>query len=280
MRGVKDFLQENLQAMVDYILVVSTPTPAAYPPTSSPVSGHQRLQVVDSLRQRGASMSTLHREAIPLLPHGLDVPRRLACISSALVRSARSADQKTVPIDQGDRLYDLFIKCANIEETGLQRVSQSAVRPTHLVGCNSEHLHEKPQSSPYLVSPWRNRKRTATRPSTAPSLDPIAHNYSFQNASPRTPSTLPSSLRRGSLPDLYPRRPLREISPSIGFPRFLRRNAVSTDSIAAFLPRGGNSHHPTSLHTTSLEAQQKSLPTSEETGKKKKSILTGMFPLR
>jgi len=52
MRGVKDFIQENLQAMVDYILVISTSAPAVPYPHRSPDLSHQRLQVVNSLRQR------------------------------------------------------------------------------------------------------------------------------------------------------------------------------------------------------------------------------------
>ncbi|KIM66196.1 hypothetical protein SCLCIDRAFT_1152839 [Scleroderma citrinum Foug A] len=279
MHGVKDFLQENLQAMVDYILVVSTPAPAVpYPPDGSPNLSHQRLQVVNSLRQRGAGMSTLNREAIPLLPHRLDIPRRLACISSALVRSTRSADHKVRSTEEGDQLHDLFSKCVAVEEVGLQRVSQSAGQRSQLVGCNSERPSEEPQSPAYPISPRGNRKRGAIRPSTAHSLpDPVAftRSHTLQNSSPHSLAP-PSSLRRGSLPDLY--RCNRQLSPS-SFSRFLRRSPASTDSITTFLPPVGDSRPPTHPSSPPLGAQQKSPSTSEGISRKK-NILTGMFPRR
>ncbi|KAL4070936.1 GTPase activating protein [Scleroderma citrinum] len=290
MRGVKDFLQENLQAMVDYILVVSTPVPAIlHPHDGSPAFSHCRLQVVNSLRRRGATMSTLNREAIPLLPHGLDVPRRLACISSALVRRVRIVDQKTGIVDQGDQLHDLYVKCIAVEEVGLQRVSQSAGMQTRLGGCSPGiHSFDVPHSPSCQVFAMGNRKQI--RPSTAPSLpDPVAfargwHTPQKNGSPPSSITHYPSSLRRGSLPDLYPSHTLfMGESPGTGYPRSLRPSAVAAHSTTRFIPRVQDVGHPPT-HSLSLSAtlcpQQSFPPAAEEVGRKRKNILTGLFPWR
>jgi len=82
MRGVKDFLRDSLPAMVDYLIVVSTPIgdPYSFNPEEA-VNRHNRLNVVNSLRQRANAMSILDREAISVTPHLLDVPRHLAIIT-------------------------------------------------------------------------------------------------------------------------------------------------------------------------------------------------------
>ena len=89
MKGVKDFLKESVPAMVDYILVVSTPTGdhATFQGTVDDL--HDRLEVIDHLRQRASTLRVLDREAVPILPHLLDIPRHLAIITSAVIRNSR-----------------------------------------------------------------------------------------------------------------------------------------------------------------------------------------------
>ncbi|KAG1881652.1 Rho GTPase activation protein [Suillus tomentosus] len=129
MRGIKDFLKQNLPAMVDYILVVSTPIPPdpCSPHSGHPAHSHQRLDVVSSLHERSTTMPVLERESIPLLPHVLDIPRHLARITSSVLRSARSADPKDKS-SEGDNqhLSGLCAQCFDLEDQSLARVSQLA----------------------------------------------------------------------------------------------------------------------------------------------------------
>jgi hypothetical protein len=132
MQGVRDFLVNNRQAMIDYILVISTSSPDKFPipgsPDGSDSDRRERLQAIESLRFRGANMPLLSREAIPLLPHLLDVPRHLAVISSAIVRRSNDVLAKTqsdgTPIDPD--LDEFINKCLEIEQQALKRVSKLA----------------------------------------------------------------------------------------------------------------------------------------------------------
>ncbi|KIJ68451.1 hypothetical protein HYDPIDRAFT_46759, partial [Hydnomerulius pinastri MD-312] len=173
MRGLKDFLQQNLPAMVDYILVVSTPLPDTYSSHSGhPAFSHQRLNVVNSLHQRGAIMPILDREAIPLLPHILDIPRHLACISSSLIRGARFARSKMKSVEPGDHLADLCARCFEVEEIGLQRVSQLASAESRPVALKWDVprppvIPEASQSPPSPTSPVGRERQKIPRPATA-----------------------------------------------------------------------------------------------------------------
>ncbi|KAG8822095.1 hypothetical protein FRC17_009654 [Serendipita sp. 399] len=99
MRGIKGCLERNTVTMIDYLAFVSS-VPDPFSPSanaSSFLSGpdkHDRLHVINSLRERltgaGNMIPTLYKDAIPLLPYALDVPKHLAILSSAVVRNARS----------------------------------------------------------------------------------------------------------------------------------------------------------------------------------------------
>ena len=181
MRGVKDFLRDSVPAMIDYILVVSTPSNDAY--MSLPVSDrHDRLNVVNSLRQRASTMSVLDREAIPKLPYLLDIPRHLAIITSAVIRSSRDFQERSRRLEHIDQTLDDFCaKCFEVEEIALLRVSQLATRtslddtrgatPT---SCNRVLGQCIPSSDGILPSSQsasieRRRTGNLSRPSTAPS---------------------------------------------------------------------------------------------------------------
>lgn len=105
MRGMSGFVAQNIPAMIDYLDAVSTvPDDFTLQSNSasdgslvySQLSGPDktdRMQVVASIRARvenNDDIPTLHKDAIPLLPHLLDVPKHLAIITSAVVRNAKS----------------------------------------------------------------------------------------------------------------------------------------------------------------------------------------------
>ncbi|KAG8806367.1 hypothetical protein FRC18_006120 [Serendipita sp. 400] len=101
MRGIKGLLERSTVTMIDYLAYVSS-VPDPFSPSanaSSFLSGpdkHDRLHVINSLRERltgtGNMIPTLYKDAIPLLPYALDVPKHLAILSSAVVRNARSGN--------------------------------------------------------------------------------------------------------------------------------------------------------------------------------------------
>ena len=105
MRGMSGFVSQNIPAMIDYLDAVSTvPDDFTLQSNSasdgslvySQLSGpdkSDRMQVVASIRARlenNDEIPTLQKDAIPLLPHLLDVPKHLAIITSAVVRNAKS----------------------------------------------------------------------------------------------------------------------------------------------------------------------------------------------
>ncbi|KAH9944375.1 Rho GTPase activation protein [Epithele typhae] len=182
MRGVKEFLTNSLQAMIDYIIVVSTPEPTNKGP-QTPLSSdkHERLRIMNALRQRGATAPVLHREAIPLLPHLLDIPRHLAVITSVVVRYSRTQnsqppkDALSGPSVTDDRHFAEFsARCLEVEEQALFRVSKLAAKPRRQ---HSEPVINVPiratPASPALASPsspWRlplrERKISSSRGNT------------------------------------------------------------------------------------------------------------------
>jgi len=110
MRGMKEFLKESLPAMANYILVVSTPVSDSYGPhAGSAMDRHDRLKVFNALRQRGNTLPVLYREAIPRLPYLLDVPRDLAEVTAAVIRTSKGQQQMHKPCELADGLLDEFI---------------------------------------------------------------------------------------------------------------------------------------------------------------------------
>ncbi|KAF9044534.1 Rho GTPase activation protein [Hymenopellis radicata] len=127
MRGLKDFLRERVTAMRDYILLVSTPDIHASPSSSGDAGRHERLAVMKAMRERQmiSPGSTLDSEAIPVLPHMLDMPRHLAIITSAVIRNSR--EFMASPPSEDDRpLRELCAQCFMVEGLALQRVSHIA----------------------------------------------------------------------------------------------------------------------------------------------------------
>lgn len=113
--------------MVDYILVVSTPIPEQRPQTSSSnitAYKYQRIHILNSLRERSVAMPTLHREAILLLPHLLDVSKHLAILTSAVVRNSKKPRTKGQRSQGNNTLEDFSRRCCDVEVKALESVAQ------------------------------------------------------------------------------------------------------------------------------------------------------------
>ncbi len=306
MRGVKDFLTNSLQAMIDYIFVVSTPEPGTGvkgPLTPLSSDKHERLRIMNALRHRSAIAPVLHREAIPLLPHLLDIPRHLAVVTSVVVRYSRTQNfQSTKGATPEDKYFaDFCTRCLEVEEQALFRVSKLAAKPRRQ---HSEPVIKMPApplpSSPVppspssswklptrerkisasAASPTRRRTRKSSRPSTAPSSDePVSDGFSRRSfgssvAEPRSPNgqnhpPLPSPLPTPTTPsgaDGYEARPRSKRPTLAHHPR-----STSTDSALVRKPAAEPLLSPTS---------DSSVDASDEAGKRRKNIFRSILTRR
>lgn len=243
MRGVKEFLSSSRPAMIDYIFVVSSPGPEP-PSTMSVADRHIRLQVIDSLRQRGTSMPPLHREAIPLLPYMLDVPRHLALISSAVIRRSRGYQGKPRKAGAEDpRVAEFCGRCYELEDRALRRVtrlagrsSQEPPRKRPTTSSARGNTPASPQSPRTLPSPTWNPTGPvgSRRPSTAPAPSPS--DVSFQRQMPMLPPPPdPARVTSSSQHDLFggstrARPRLRTRFPSADSTSLRRVQTVETSS--------------------------------------------------
>jgi hypothetical protein len=271
MRGVKDFLKDSIPAMIDYILVVSTPSNDAS--MSLPASDrHDRLNVVNSLRQRASTMPVLEREAIPMLPYLLDIPRHLAIITSAVIRNSRDFQEKTRRLDHVDQSLDDFCaKCFEVEEIALLRVSQLATRIS-LEDRYTTLTSRSPVYGPHISSSdgvfpsshsasiERRRAGNASRPSTAPSpSDPNGSQGrmfgdGYVSSSPRG-----FALTSSNPIERVPERESRCLPPK----------SISTDSVPSF-----------GIDTTStVTPLRRTAPIdiSDDGGKRKRGLLKGIL---
>lgn len=265
MRGVKDFLRDSVPAMVDYIFVVSTPTNEVYTSTASKISNrHDRLNVVNALRQRALAMPVLDRESVPILPYLLDIPRHLAIITSAVIRNSREFHAKPEPRFPADpALHDFCSQCFEVEEHALLRVSQLAARVSsdrQQTPASSNGVASLPTAinefhrSPVADSTDRRRPRKPSRPSTAPS--PSESNASHRRMFGGLPVSASRDFTRTSA---KPNESTRN--------RSLHLVSTSTDS----LPSLGVGT-ATSAHTTDLPPD-----ISDEAGKRKRGLLRGIL---
>lgn len=260
MRGVQDFLRDSLPAMIDYIVVVSTPANEMMAPTNTAeeMNRHDRLQIANALRQRKKTMTTLDREAILNLPHLVDVPRHLAIITSAVIRSSRELSARPRTGDDTDLAVDEFCsKCFEVEEEAIFRVSQLAtklasengrrvsIQGVIMTGSTvSEPLDRQMPRSPIpevtgtviSTSPRPTRRRKSLRPSTAPS--PTESNRSYQQVFSGNENA--SSSQRIFTPPKDERRPWDDQtiphhkSPSIdSFPHRIIRDASTPGRLSS-----------------------------------------------
>lgn len=156
---------------------------------------HDRLSIVNALRNRTALMTTLDREAIPMLPHLLDIPMNLAIIASGVIRNSRDFHSKSqTTADQADRKLDeICSKCYEVEEHALQRVSQLAARISAPGTSTSDGTPPSTPGSglsPSLPpSPSQRHVSRSTRPSTAPSPSDTTPVRRILSDVPLSPST-------------------------------------------------------------------------------------------
>jgi hypothetical protein len=310
MRGVKDFLKDSLPGMIDYILVISTPVPdpyGAYPGPYGPYTGpsedrRNRLNIVDALQQRGATMPVLFREAVPLLPHLLDVPRHLAVVASAVIRASKGKQQRRKPSQPIDAQLDAFIaRCFEVEETALHRVSQLASRapenppasPTaHRLSTSSTvtarfrqpSISSVPRSPPSNHRPLNSQKssRSATVPSQSDLSDtpqgPEMQSDASFPVSPVSNIVLPPPSRlltRASQTDLSSGQPSSPEDTSWSRRRSrLKAKSTSTDSIPSYTAQSPADSSPVAAKT--IESQTE----SDDQIRKKKGILRGILTRR
>ncbi|EPT04342.1 hypothetical protein FOMPIDRAFT_43939 [Fomitopsis schrenkii] len=297
MRGVKDFLTSSIPHMVDYIVIVSTPEPQSpsAPGSSPPFDKNDHQRIMHALRQRGQTAPVLYREATPVLPHVLDLPRHLAVVSALVVRYARARSYAPLtPLHSGvgDHFDEFCAKCLQVEERALLRVSQLASRPRRQPSqpsvssplAASIPLPPSPTSPMKIPGAWRERRislpksprfpKKFGRPSTAPGT---------ANSSPRTESeSMPMSpmsdpermLSHSALDDVdnippleRSTRPLRR--PSVPFPKQLRSS--STDSAL------GRREDGQRLARASTRTQEASNDSTDDSTRKRKSILRGIL---
>lgn len=283
MRGVQDFLKDSLPAMVDYIIVVSTSTGETPSSLGDDIKRHDRINVVNTLRQRTRNMTILDRESVPILPHLVDVPRHLAIITSAVIRGSRELSARPRTGDDTDLAVDEFCsKCFEVEEEALLRVSRLAAklasesrRPsvsnTVMDGSATFDPTNRLPRSPISevtstitsASNGTSRQRKSTRPSTAPS--------------PTSPS---SSGRRqmflGDPPVTEPRTnnrivPDEEKTWNGQTTRSIHLKAPSTDSVPSFGVRD--------IPPAPRLPQQMDPPADymDDQGKRKKGLLRGIL---
>lgn len=160
MKGVKVFMSDSLPAMIDYIKEVSTPLPDNRKGLLSPKQDEDdRLHVMNALQERKPTMPTLHREALLFLPHLLDIPRHLAVLSSAVVRSTRSHPGGSV-YDSTSTLGIFIQSCLEVENQALKCVSQ--LRPRSHIGrpYPAEHAHQQAYSRVDVPSPSKHDKNS------------------------------------------------------------------------------------------------------------------------
>ncbi|KAF9270219.1 Rho GTPase activation protein [Marasmius fiardii PR-910] len=224
MVGVKDFLKESLPAMIDYLLVVSTPVPEDTRNGGARTSDHTKIII--SLQKRMSTMPVLYREAIPMLPHLLDPARHLAVITSAVIRTSRNYLADVSIQESHDRpLEELCSRCIEVEEKALHRVSQLAAQLSanqRKVSKGNESESTFAFSPPSPTTPHSPRSTRSERPSTAPSVsdaDNTRRRMLFDTSSSNTGPFIKTSEARPP-----PRNKL------------LHLKSTSTDSISA-LPR-------------------------------------------
>ncbi|KAG6381176.1 GTPase activating protein [Boletus reticuloceps] len=279
MRGVQNFLKQNLPAMVDYILVVSTPIHDTYSPHSGhPAFSHQRHKVVNALHQRGPTIPILEREAVPLLPHALDIPRHLA------------------PTRLRETLYPIYVPDALKWRKSPYNVSGGiATDESHPAAmrwdvARPRLLDKPPHSPPSPTSPISRINPISFRRSTAP----LSSDQPLSDEPPPTSThPLPGSssshdpsrgdlavLRRGSVPEISSGQsstfPEDRVSRTLSRPRFLRLKSVSADSISTFtsVPEPYN---PSPSEHLLRNPDAVSAAALDESGKRTKNIFNGLL---
>jgi len=267
MKGVKNFLSNSLPAMIDYILVVSTfNSEKARGPYGYSGDRHERLHVMNSVQQRAPDMPLLHREAIPLLPHLLDIPRHLAIITSAVIRHARSAARTNSDEREEGPLDAFCARCFEVEQRALLRVSHLAARQKPSIDRRPSTSASVSASSgdPSAATPTKSKRKLskASRPSTAPSFN----DNSSDGHRSRAPSSINSDI---SLPS----SPVRS--------RHSTHGEVSEIDLSSDYPSSPTAASPSVHQMMSDDSISRVGPYSpdapEDPGRKKRGLLRGIL---
>ncbi|KAG8899531.1 hypothetical protein FRB99_006584 [Tulasnella sp. 403] len=147
MAAVKVFVESQRPGMIDYLLRVSTRTPEAPVGPSTATSSSRR--VIRYLEGRWPSLSSIHRDSLPALPHLVDPSRHLSMMASAVVRNTteqRASDgvrqeyQFGDPLSTSPPLEEFHALCFKVETEILSCVEQAKVKITP---------NERPRSRSY-----------------------------------------------------------------------------------------------------------------------------------
>lgn len=268
MRGVQDFLKDSVPAMIDYLASVSSPI------GDTPLSNLaydairlDRLDVVHALRQRSQRMTVLDKESIPILPHLLDIPKHLAIVTSAIIRSSKNYRSRPKAKDD---IRDLVVEefrfvCFEVEEETLRRVSQLATklaegrRPSILeVPANGVVMEATPHL-PLLTGHQCSRRRKSCVPSTTPS--PSQPNSPIRQMSFGDSSACLQSCTQLTSDDPAPWSQRGN--------RVMHMKAPSTDSIPSYRARD----FPLSASPSCVSEA----PIDMDPGKRKKGLLRGIL---
>lgn len=163
MKELQEFLEENRNAMFEYLKAVSGESS-----NSSRVikDSRERVNIINTLRERIVFMPPLEREAIPILPHFSDVPRHLASIAAAVYRQARYNKPTQEDSDEGsEALNSLLLRCTDVQEEAARRV----IGP---VPNESPLTHAKLDSSPFDARTQANRTTTVSVAGPSSKVDP------------------------------------------------------------------------------------------------------------
>ncbi|KAI9512585.1 Rho GTPase activation protein, partial [Russula earlei] len=245
MRGVKCFMEEKLQEMLDYILVVSTPRPEE--PSQLSSEARNRNRAIRVLDERKLVMPELQKELIPNDRHFLDIPRHLALVASTIVRHSRNATPKDSAV------ADLYNRCREVERRALYYVSRqtmprggggsSSARPfissdPNSSPTNSTHSPIDPLQYPSSSKPrsYGSRSRPRTAPSGAMS-DPALHTRVESRRSQEFPSS-GAGLGTSEEPETEEASQERDDVRRTRRRQVSHARSVSTDSIPIFRDAG------------------------------------------
>lgn len=254
MRPVQEFLTNSNNTMIDYIVSVSSPETSQQEALPTQVlDRHERVRIMNTLHQRHSKAPILHREAIPLLPHMVDLPKHLAVIGSVVVRHTRRKLPNRTGVAAEITFDEFCSSCLQVEEQALRRVSQLASKrrphnpsssksPSYVsVGTPSPIAasnRERKSSLPNKLRSKRRPQRPATAPDTAVQLVDSSDDVSLPSSP--TLATYDASLADNRIP----RSP-----PPSSFPRDFLPHSMPA-------PRPTFMHHPRSTSTDSALSRE------------------------
>ncbi|KAF8516149.1 GTPase activating protein [Hysterangium stoloniferum] len=256
MQGVSAFLEQNRPHMIDYIKEISSP-PAERTRPDLP-DKYDRLAIMHSLRDRREQTRErmpLSSEAIPILPHLLDIPKHLAVLSSAVIRQSRSNPRpltaRPAALDNETYVEDFAIKCYELEAkvvetvTHLSDVWYPAATPHHPLRLGLPKRPSSPSSPAAGYTPNRND------PSGSTSNARESRRQAGRPASSTRPSTAPASSTNNTFAFI----------PSIPSPLLISHNRIS-DDIGTISPPVSPDADQLHASTSALYCEQTSVSSS------------------